>query len=69
MDRERKHWEHEIQQKNSALEEATLKAKRLDTENFNLKKKVTEMEAEMVEREACEAKVQEYVKQLIKERN
>ncbi len=69
MDRERKHWEHEIQQKNQALEEATIKAKRLDTENFNLKKKVAEMEAEMVEREACEAKVQEYVKQLLKERN
>jgi len=39
-----------------------LRAKRLDGEIDEYKRKVAELEAEMVERDACESKVQEYVK-------
>jgi len=62
MDRERKHWEHELQQKAQALEDALLRAKRLDTDNHNLKTRISDFESEIMERDACEAKVQDYVK-------
>lgn len=68
MERERKHWEHEIQSKNSALEDALLRAKKLDTENHNYKNRIAELDQEMLERDACEAQVQEYVKQLLEEK-
>jgi hypothetical protein len=44
IERERKHWEHELQQKNNALEEALLKAKRIDTDNFTLKTRIQDLE-------------------------
>ena len=68
MDRERKHWEHELHQKTQALEDALIRAKRLDTDNFTLKSRISDFESEIMERDACEAKVQDYVKQLLEEK-
>ena len=65
MERERKHFETESASKSKQIEEAIVKTKKLNSENENLKQKVAELEQEIVEREACEAQVQEYVKQLI----
>lgn len=62
MDRERKHFETETASKSAQIEEALAKTKRLNSENDMLKQKVAELEQEIVEREACEAQVQEYVK-------
>ena len=62
MDRERKHFDTEIASKSNQVEEALAKTKRLNSENDSLKQRVAELEQEIVEREACEAQVQEYVK-------
>ena len=65
IERERKHWEQENIQRIAALEEITAKAKKVDLAAAELRKEVAEMEAEIIEREACEEKVQEYVKTLL----
>jgi cell shape-determining protein MreC len=65
MERERKHFESETGAKAKQIEEAIIKTKKLNSENESLKMRVAELEQEIVEREACEAQVQEYVKQLI----
>jgi cell shape-determining protein MreC len=62
MERERKHFESETSAKAKQIEEAIIKTKKLNSENESLKMRVAELEQEIVEREACEAQVQEYVK-------
>jgi cell shape-determining protein MreC len=62
MERERKHFESETAAKAKQIEEAIIKTKKLNSENESLKERVAELEQEIVEREACEAQVQEYVK-------
>jgi cell shape-determining protein MreC len=62
MERERKHFESENGAKAKQIEEAIIKTKKLNSENESLKERVAELEQEIVEREACEAQVQEYVK-------
>ena len=69
IERERKHFESESTSKNAQMEEANQKAKRLYKEAEALRERVAELEQEIVERDACEAQVQEYVKQLIAEKN
>ncbi|TNV79891.1 hypothetical protein FGO68_gene12047 [Halteria grandinella] len=68
MERDKRHWEHELTQRQTQLENAFDKAKRLDSENLVLKSRIEELEQEIVEREACEAQVQEMVKQLLAEK-
>lgn len=68
MERDKKHWEHEMERRGKALEEATARVKRDSEEMDRMREKVKELEAEIVEREACEAQVQEYVKQLLMEK-
>ena len=41
----------------------------MDREMEDMRVKIGEMEQELVEREACEAQVQEYVKKLIADKN
>jgi cell shape-determining protein MreC len=62
MERERRHFESETAAKSKQIEEAIIKTKKLNSENESLKERVAELEQEIVEREACEAQVQEYVK-------
>jgi predicted translin family RNA/ssDNA-binding protein len=62
MERERKHYESESASKAKQIEEAIGKTKKLNSENESLKQRIAELEQEIVEREACEAQVQEYVK-------
>ena len=57
-----------MQHKAEALEKALAKCKRLTEEQEVLKARVRGLEEELLEREACDAKVQEYVKQLLAER-
>jgi len=58
-----------MQHKAEALEKAVAKCKLMSAEQEVLKERVRGFEEELAEREACEAKVQEYVKQLLAERN
>ena len=62
MDREKKHYESESASRAKQNEEAIGKTKKLNSENESLKQRIAELEQEIVEREACEAQVQEYVK-------
>ena len=62
MERERKHYESENAAKARQIEEAVSRTKKINSENESLKQRVAELEQEIVEREACEAQVQEYVK-------
>lgn len=68
MERERKQAELEGQRRAKALEEAQARVRKAEEEAGRLRTRVRELEEELVEREACEAKVQEYVKALLKER-
>ena len=57
MKRDQKHWETDIQHKNEALETAGGKCKLMEQEQGVLKSRLEELEEEILEREACEAKV------------
>eukprot|EP00347_Sterkiella_histriomuscorum_P005576 403356080 len=65
IERERKHWQYEIEQKNQQISKQQFTVKEQESSISEMKERLKELEEEIETRETCEAKVQEYVKTLV----
>ncbi|CDW83946.1 UNKNOWN [Stylonychia lemnae] len=65
IERERKHWQYEIENKQQQIDRFQLTIKDQEQSVKDIKERVLELEDEIETRDACEAKVQEYVKTIV----
>ena len=66
VERERKQWQSELDKRREESDTIQQKVKSCEDEIKELSERIKELEEEIDTRETCEAKVQEYVKTLVK---